>query len=149
MSEPVAPEIREKAAASNLSPEDILRLVEAARDVSLRAYAPYSKYSVGAALLADDGSIIGGCNVENASYGLTVCAERSAVCAAVAKGHKQMRAIAVVTADNGSPCGACRQFLLEFNPQMLIVLASPTGIHSAHTAQELLPHGFRLERFSQ
>lgn len=133
--------------ADTLSDIEVLRLLEAARDVRLRAHAPYSKYQVGAAVLGDDGHIYGGCNIENASYGLTICAERIAIGAAVSKGVVKPRAIAVVTADAGSPCGACRQVLVEFNPQMTVIIA---GHHDEKyrtiAAAELLPDYFKLER---
>lgn len=127
-----------------------LRLIEAASDVRLRAYAPYSQYRVGAAVLGDDGVIYGGCNVENASYGLCLCAERVAVGAAVAGGCNKPEAIAIVTTDGGSPCGACRQVLVEFNPDMKVILAAVPGdgnqdICRVTTAAELLPDFFTLK----
>ena len=94
-------------------------LIAKAVEVRRKAHAPYSKYLVGAALLAKDGRVFVGCNVENASYGLTCCAERNAVFAAVAAGAKKFVAVAVVTANGGSPCGACRQVLREFGPKLL------------------------------
>src|ERR1700754_3730242 len=99
------------------------QLIQAAAGVAQHAHAPYSGFQVGAAVLTASGEIFGGCNVENASYGLTICAERSAVCAAVAAGHKEMAAVAVVASGGASPCGACRQVLSEFGPAMEIVLA--------------------------
>src|ERR1700741_3390871 len=96
------------------------RLVEAAIAARSRAHAPYSNFQVGAAVATASGEIFGGCNVENASYGLTICAERAAVCAAVAAGHKEIVAVAVVTLGAASPCGACRQVLSEFGPSMEI-----------------------------
>ncbi|BBO32369.1 cytidine deaminase [Lacipirellula parvula] len=97
-------------------------LESAALAVRSRAYAPYSKFQVGAALLAADGQIFAGCNVENASYGLTICAERVAIGSAVAAGHKQIVAVAVATSGGHSPCGACRQVLSEFGPAMEVIL---------------------------
>ncbi len=128
-----------------------LRLIAAAGDVRLRAYAPYSKYKVGAAVLGEDGVIYGGCNVENASYGLGMCAERVALGAAVAAGCKKPTAIAIVTADGGSPCGACRQVLVEFNPQMRAIIAAQPGDEPGAnprvtTAEDLLPDYFKSHR---
>ncbi len=132
---------------SALSEIEILRLLEAARDVRLRAHAPYSKYQVGAAVLGDDGHIYGGCNLENASYGLTICAERVAIGAAISKGVIKPRAIAVVTADAASPCGACRQVLVEFNPEITVIIAGQhDDTYRTTTAAELLPDYFRLAR---
>ena len=122
-------------------------LLSRARAIRARAYAPYSKFQVGAAVLDDKGRIHTGTNVENASYGLTVCAERNAVAAAVAAGAKQLRAVAVVTPTSppGSPCGACRQVLAEFAaPETPILMASPTGRAEETTMGELLPRSFRL-----
>jgi len=122
-------------------------LVSRARAVRSRAYAPYSKFQVGAAVLDENGRIHAGTNVENASYGLTVCAERHAVAAALAAGAKRIRAVAVVTPTSppGSPCGACRQVLAEFAPpQAPVLLASPTGASEETTMGELLPRSFRL-----
>jgi cytidine deaminase len=144
MTEPIAAAVSDKAAQMQIQPNDILRLVQAARDVALRAYAPFSGYAVGAALLTDDGTIVGGCNVENSSYSLTVCAERGAACTAVGMDKRSFKAVAVVTRDGGAPCGACRQFLFEFNPDMAVILATPSEILSLNSLNELLPHGFRL-----
>lgn len=111
-----------------------------------RAYAPYSRFAVGAALLMRDGSVFGGCNVENASYGLAICAERAAMTSAIAAGKRDPLAIAV----SGSgdihcpPCGACRQFLIEFNPEMEIFLMKDGRVVSLNLAN-LLPHRFILE----
>jgi cytidine deaminase len=114
----------------NSSDQD--RLAAAAVHVRANAHAPYSNFRVGAAVLTESGEIFTGCNVENASYGLTICAERVAVGAAVAAGHKKIAAVAVVTAGGHSPCGACRQVLCEFGPAMEVLLCdaddpSPAG----------------------
>ena len=120
----------------------------AARDA---AHAPYSEYRVGAALLCADGTVVAGCNVENASYGLTVCAERNAVFAAVAAGERRFTAVAVATEDGGSPCGACRQVLREFCPppqdrRFGILLVDGKGrIKRRRTLAELLPESFGPE----
>lgn len=122
------------------------RLMQAAVAARARAYAPYSKFSVGAALLSTDGTIFSGCNVENASYGLTVCAERVAIGAAVVAGHRTFSAIAVCADPPASPCGACRQVLVEFNPDMPVLLVGADGQFSSETtAAALLPGFFRLE----
>lgn len=118
-------------------------LIARAREAMEKAYAPYSGFRVGAALLGEDGSVHTGCNVENASYGLTICAERSAVVRAVAAGVRRYRAVAIVTsgAESASPCGACRQVLAEFSPTMTVVSASPAGVER-WTLDQLLPHPF-------
>ena len=110
----------------------IATLLERAHQVTQRAYVPYSHFPVGAALLTEDGSIFSGCNIENASYGLTVCAERVAIFQAVAAGHQVVRAIAVVAprAHGVTPCGACRQVLYEFAPRdspMVVILEGENG----------------------
>jgi cytidine deaminase len=121
------------------------RLLGAARAVRLRAHAPYSRYRVGAAVLDERGRIHVGCNVENASFGLTVCAERNAVAAAVAAGAKRIRAVAVITRNGASPCGACRQVLAELGaPTTEVVLASPAGGATTLTLDALLPQAFKL-----
>ena len=119
-------------------------LIAAATAARLKAYAPYSKFRVGAALLAADGTIITGCNVENASYGLTICAERVAIFKAISKGLLAFRCIVVVTDVEGltPPCGACRQILWEFAPDAEVILANTHGKTAKYTVRELLPHGF-------
>lgn len=128
--------------STTLSP-DLDELLSAARDARERAYAPYSNFRVGAALDAGDGNVILGSNVENASYGLSMCAERSAIFAAVSAGFRDFSAIAVAGPDGAltSPCGACRQVLAEFNPNMTIVFTAPNGTMETSIA-ELLPHSF-------
>lgn len=118
-------------------------LIEKALEARGRAYAPYSKYFVGAALLTADGTIIQGCNVENASYGVTICAERAAVVSAISQGKRDLVAIAVATKDGGSPCGGCRQALNEFNPQMKVITVNEKGeVTGQTTLQNLLPNAF-------
>ena len=97
-------------------------LIAAACEIRRQAHAPYSKFHVGAAILTASGKIITGCNVENASYGLTICAERSAVTSAIAAGEKDWLAMAVATPGGHSPCGACRQVIVEFAPNLPILL---------------------------
>lgn len=99
------------------------RLIQLAREVRHQAYAPYSNFRVGAALLGASGRVYTGCNVENISYGLTVCAERVALFKAVSEGEREFRAIAVVTDNAASPCGACRQVLSEFGRDMEVIIA--------------------------
>ena len=120
-------------------------LMEAAKEYRGLAYAPYSKFPVGAAILLDDGRIVGGCNVENASYGLSLCAERVAMASAITGGKCAPLAVAVAGPEGVfcSPCGACRQFLSEFNREMEVVLVDGGELLS-FALDELLPHGFRL-----
>jgi len=136
-----------KAAMPEVTPEQRDKLLRAAREVMQRAYAPYSKFGVGAAALTESGNVYTGCNVENASYGLTICAERNAIFAAVAAEGDQtkLRAIAVVNAAGVacSPCGACRQVIFEFGPNALVMFQGSKGVESAR-ASELLPAGFTL-----
>jgi cytidine deaminase len=123
--------------------EAIQRLVRAAKDATRNAYIPYSHYPVGAALRASDGTIFSGCNVENASYPVTICAERVALVKAISEGHRVFETIAVVTPNAGSPCGMCRQMLYEFSPELRVVLADTDGnIRYDGTLSELLPLGF-------
>lgn len=114
-----------------------------------RAYVPYSEYRVGAALLTAGGEIVAGCNVENASYGATCCAERTAVFSAVAAGHTEFRAIAVATHGDeaGTPCGICRQVLAEFSGDgtLEVMCFTPEGAEARYTLAELLPHAFALK----
>lgn len=117
------------------------KLIEAATRARSRAHAPYSKFSVGAALLTKSGTIFTGCNVENVSLGLTICAERSAVAAAVAGGDKELAAIAIVTdfPEPVFPCGACRQVLAEFNPELEVVASTIGGRNETALLSKLLP----------
>jgi len=121
-------------------------LLKKARIAAERAYAPYSNFKVGAALLMSDGSVILGCNIENASYGMTMCAERNAIAGMVSIGHLDPVAIAVAGGNSSAPCppcGACRQVLAEFNPDMPVVLESPNKI-IVMSVNELLPLSFSL-----
>jgi cytidine deaminase len=124
------------------------RLLNAARKAMKRAYAPYSQFRVGAALLTSKGEVFAGCNVENASYGLTNCAERTAIFAAIAQSGPGLtiRAIAVVN-DQGvpcSPCGACRQVIYEFGPEATVFFQGAKGWKESPLT-ELLPEGFRVK----
>src|SRR5690606_13151928 len=103
-------------------------LVDAAIAAAQNAYVPYSHYPVGAALRTADGTIFTGCNVENASYPATICAERTALVKAVSEGQRQFDAIAVITDTGGFPCGICRQVLFEFAPTLRVIIAKPDGI---------------------
>ncbi len=117
-------------------------LIAQAIEARKRAYSPYSHYKVGAALLGKSGKVYLGCNVENASYGHTVCAERTAVLKAVSEGEREFEAIAVVTRNGGSPCGACRQVMAEFAPELTIYIADKNGEYRTTTLSDLLPDMF-------
>lgn len=122
------------------------KLLAAALAARENAYAPYSKFKVGAAVETADGHIFTGCNIENASYGLTCCAERNAVFAAIGSGARSFKALCVVadTEEPVAPCGACRQVLAEF-PFEKIILANCKGLTKVMTVAELLPYGFGPE----
>jgi cytidine deaminase len=124
-------------------------LIHVAQQYREKAYAPYSGFTVGAALETASGEIFGGANVENASYGLAICAERSAVVSAVSAGHRNFRAIAIAGPDATTtvPCGACRQFLNEFNPQLPVTYTTPDGV-ARTTLDKLLPHSFGPQNLS-
>lgn len=120
-------------------------LAEIAYSMQERAYVPYSNYPVGAAILCADGTVFTGCNVENAAYGSSICAERTALLKAVSEGHRDdWVKIAVVTSGNdaGYPCGSCRQMLYEFAPDLKIIIGGKDKVLSTITLSELLPHGF-------
>jgi cytidine deaminase len=123
-------------------------LLQAARKVMKHAHAPYSHFRVGAALITAEGEVFAGCNVENASYGMTNCAERTAIFTAIAQSGPRLdiRAVAVVN-DQGvpcSPCGACRQVIYEFGPEAMVYFQGSKGWKESHIT-ELLPEGFRLK----
>ena len=120
-------------------------LVALAADARERAYAPYSGFAVGAALLGRSGRVYTGCNVENASYPLTTCAERTALAKAVSEGERSFEAIAVITETGATPCGACRQILREFGGprgELRVLVADTQGNVRPFTIDELLPAGF-------
>ncbi len=129
-------------------PDQWQALRDSAQQARTNAWAPYSRFPVGAALLTNCGKIFAGCNVENASSGLTICAERTAVCAAVAQGHREFSAIWITLSGLPLPCGACRQFLSEFNPQLLLILDSADATKDSSPRlvllSELFPQPFRL-----
>ncbi len=121
--------------------EELVRLAEDARR---HAYAPYSKFTVGAALLDSEGDVHIGVNVENSSFGLTICAERNAVAQAIAAGCRSFQMLAIVADSEEpiSPCGACRQVLMEFAPQLRIVMATTAGAVKERSLSQLLPDAF-------
>lgn len=126
--------------------KSISQLIAAARRARALAYAPYSKYKVGAAVLTSDGEVFTGCNVENASYGLSQCAERVAIAKMVSAGKRKIAAIAVSGAGRPSPCGACRQVVWEFGPNAKVILAGAGKKPSVKNIAQLLPQAFRLKK---
>lgn len=127
-------------------PALVRKLVEAARAVQKRAYAPYSKFYVGAALLTDKGMIVAGCNVENGSYPLSVCAERNAIatCVALNAGTPIGCVVVGITKKPLTPCGGCRQVLAEFNPDLVVLCVGTKGAEARFRVSELLPARFSL-----
>jgi len=123
--------------------DDVARMARVAERARANAYAPYSGFKVGAAALAADGRIFAGANVENASYGVTLCAERAAVAAAVAEGAVVV-AVLVLSETGGSPCGTCRQFLYELGAEMKVLWGDGRGEWRQATTRELLPSPFRF-----
>lgn len=117
-------------------------LITSATAARERAYAPYSEFKVGAALLGKSGRVYTGCNVENATYCATVCAERTAIFKAVSEGEREFEAIAVITENGVSPCGPCRQVMMEFAPDMTVIIADTHGNTRLTTVRDLLPDGF-------
>jgi cytidine deaminase len=131
-------------AASAPTPAQIHRLESAARRAAQSSYSPYSRFPVGAAILCDSGKIYSGCNVENASYGLCNCAERTAIFSAAALGERRVRAVAVYTPTPTAtmPCGACRQVINEFGPDALLISVCDTADRRVTTLAALLPESF-------
>jgi len=128
------------------------QLVAAAFEMLSKSYVPYSHFPVGAALLCRDGTLFTGCNVENAAYGSTICAERTALVKAVSEGHRDdLERIAVAGSgeDYCWPCGACRQMLYEFNPDMTVLVARGDGNFVSYPLHELMPHGFGPKSLTQ
>jgi cytidine deaminase len=132
---------------SNLSDEECHALIDLAIEARRRAYAPYSNYSVGAALRTRSGRLFTGCNVENAAYPTSMCAERVAVYKAVSEGEREFEVIAVATSNGGTPCGGCRQVLAEFGLDMLVLIADTQGrLIQKTTVAELLPGAFTPDK---
>jgi cytidine deaminase len=132
--------------AITMNNETRQRLVESAVEARRWAYAPYSHYAVGAALLTESGKIYEGVNIENAAYPTTICAERVAVFKAVSEGERDFTAIAVVTLNGGTPCGSCRQVLAEFGVDTIVIIANVQGeIIQETTVRDLLPGAFLPE----
>ena len=119
-------------------------LMERAKAAAQNAYVPYSRFPVGAAIECGDGTVFSGCNVENAALGSTICAERTAACKAVSEGHTDFARIAIwaESKDYCWPCGACRQFLAEFAPEMEVLCAKAGGRYVSYKLSQLLPHTF-------
>ena len=131
-----------------LSDETRKELYAKALEARENAYAPFSGFKVGAALLTKDDRIYTGVNIENSSYGATICAERTAFVKAVSEGHRSFKAIAVTAGseEEALPCGICRQFMYEFSPEMEVITGTDISSLNVKTLEELLPGGFRLER---
>jgi cytidine deaminase len=130
----------------SLTNEDRQSLIDRAKEARQHAYAPYSKYPVGAALRTKSGNVFTGVNVENAAYPVGICAERTAVYKAVSEGEREFEAIAVVTENGGSPCGECRQALAEFGLDTIVLIANGEGkLLQETTIKDLLPGAFTSE----
>lgn len=123
------------------------KLIEKATKVRLIAYSPYSKFAVGSAVMTEDGSIFTGCNIENASFGLSICAERVAMFKAISAGHNVFKAIAIIGNTKGTctPCGACRQVMMEFSPEMDVIMTNLHHKIKIKKAKELLPDAFQSQ----
>ena len=119
--------------------EELISAAQAARE---RAYAPYSGYEVGAALLGKSGQVYTGCNVENAVYPLCTCAERTVIVKAVSEGEREFAALAVATENGGAPCGSCRQIMREFGAETVVLIADASGAYRETSVAELLPDSF-------
>lgn len=127
--------------------EDRITLLALASEAAQNAYSPYSKFKVGACVLYEDGKTYTGCNVENASYGLTLCAERNAISSAIAAGQKSKIAAIAIFSPNAKlcyPCGACRQWISEFSKDADVIVENAEGIPQVFSIKELLPYSFEL-----
>jgi cytidine deaminase len=126
-----------------LNEETRRAMIDAALEAQRKAYTPYSDFPVGAAILTASGKVFTGCNVEIASYGATICAERTAVVKAISEGERDLRAVVVTSSNGVTPCGICRQTLYEFGPDMLVIAADIDGqVLWEGSLSDLLPHGF-------
>lgn len=126
---------------------DLIKLLKLASQAAENAYSPYSKFNVGACVLFEDGKTFTGCNVENASYGLTLCAERNAISSAISTGHKSKIIAVAIYSPNAKfcfPCGACRQWITEFSKDALVVVENEEGKPETHCIKELLPYSFEI-----
>lgn len=142
---PKSPKLAKRRKPKPQLGDDVIQvLLEVAANTRQLAYAPYSHYHVGAALLGESGVVYGGCNVENAAYPMSICAERAALTKAISEGEQKFLAIAVITKDGGSPCGACRQMLSEFGLDIDVIIADEKGKYTLTTTGDLLPLAFRL-----
>ncbi|MDB9857326.1 cytidine deaminase [Amylibacter sp.] len=129
-----------------LTDAQIQSLKSEAKAAMEQAHAPYSNFTVGAAILMEGGTIIRGANIENASFGATICAERSAIASALSQGHRGIKAIAVTNATDTkiTPCGICRQVIYEYGTDIPIICSNQSGEHMIHSISDLLPHAFTL-----
>lgn len=137
-----------KEVHSVLSTEEEEHLLSKAVEAREYAYAPYSTYKVGSALLTAAGKIYTGCNIENAAYTPSVCGERTAIFKAISEGEREFVAIAVATADGGAPCGVCRQVIREFAPSITVIVGDLKGNYQVLNLVDLLPHSFGPENLS-
>lgn len=131
----------------NLSDEKVKELIQIAQEIREKAYAPYSNYTVGTALLTKNGKIYTGVNIENASYPLSICAERTAMFKAISEGERDFDTIVIATKNGGSPCGACRQVMIEFAPEMTVITTDELGnISMLASVNEILPGAFNSKK---
>jgi cytidine deaminase len=131
--------------ANNVLDEQYRALLQQALEAREFSYSPYSNYKVGAALLTRSGKVFTGCNIENAGYTPSLCAERTAIGKAVSEGEREFVAIAVATANGGAPCGVCRQVIREFAPNLAIIIGDIHGHYEVFSLAELLPRSFGPE----
>ncbi len=128
------------------------KLLKAASEALENAYSPYSEFRVGAALITADGQIFSGCNIENSAYGLTICAERTAIFKAVSEGYTDFEKLAIVVESAegiGTPCGSCRQVMLEFNPEMDVIMSNTSGEYKIYKTRDLLPRSFASKQLDE